>query len=302
MRICVIINPRAGTADQAAAVIERFAGRQDGMIYETSSAGHARQLAQAAAQAGCDLVIAVGGDGTINEVVNGLAVNLAGVTLGIIPLGTGNDLARTLAIPLDPVEALDVIEQRRERRIDLINVKSYETNTYCVNVAAGGFSGQVDEVLNEDIKATWGPLAYLVSAASVLPDLTGYETTVAYEDEAPRRVDALSIIVANGRTAGGGLRVAPQANPEDGLLDVVIVRYSSLLNLAGVAARLLAGNYLDSDVVVHKQVRRLSIASRPGMWFNIDGELLTKEPVIFAVQPQALRVLVGPDYMPTPAA
>ncbi|GIV98282.1 MAG: diacylglycerol kinase [Herpetosiphonaceae bacterium] len=283
-------------------MIERFAGRQDGMIYETSSAGHARQLAQAAAQAGCDLVIAVGGDGTINEVVNGLAVNLAGVTLGIIPLGTGNDLARTLAIPLDPVEALDVIEQRRERRIDLINVKSYETNTYCVNVAAGGFSGQVDEVLNEDIKATWGPLAYLVSAASVLPDLTGYETTVAYEDEAPRRVDALSIIVANGRTAGGGLRVAPQANPEDGLLDVVIVRYSSLLNLAGVAARLLAGNYLDSDVVVHKQVRRLSIASRPGMWFNIDGELLTKEPVIFAVQPQALRVLVGPDYMPTPAA
>lgn len=302
MRICVIINPRAGTADQAAAVIERFAGRQDGMIYETSSAGHARQLAQAAAQAGCDLVIAVGGDGTINEVVNGLAVNLAGVTLGIIPLGTGNDLARTLAIPLDPVEALDVIEQRRERRIDLINVKSYETNTYCVNVAAGGFSGQVDEVLNEDIKATWGPLAYLVSAASVLPDLTGYETTVAYEDEAPRRVDALSIIVANGRTAGGGLRVAPQSNPEDGLLDVVIVRYSSLLNLAGVAARLLAGNYLDSDEVVHKQVRRLSIASRPGMWFNIDGELLTKEPVTFTVQPQALRVLVGPDYTPAPTA
>src|SRR5439155_24213469 len=107
-------------------------------------------------------------------------------------------------------------------------------------------------------------------------------------------------LVANGRPAGGGLRVAPGANPEDGLLDVVTVRYGPLLDLTAVGARLLAGNYLDSDSVRHQTARRVEVVSTPGMWFSIDGEPLMQEAITFTVLPRALRVLVGADYRPVP--
>jgi diacylglycerol kinase (ATP) len=181
-----------------------------------------------------------------------------------------------------------------------MKIESADAMAYGINVAAGGFSGQVGETLTEELKATWGPLAYLIGAAKVLPDLAGYETTIAWEDSPPERVQALNIVVANGRTAGGGIPVAPPANPEDGWLDVVVVRYGSAVELMGVAARLLAGNYLTSERVFHRQARRVRIASRPGMWFNVDGELLTNEPVTISVLPQALRVVVGPTYAPNP--
>jgi diacylglycerol kinase (ATP) len=251
-------------------------------------------------RAGYELIVAAGGDGTINEVVNGLAAASAHATLGIIPLGTGNDLARTLAIPSDPLEALALLTRGPVRVIDLMKIESADATAYGINVAAGGFSGQVDEVLTEELKATWGPLAYLIGAARVLPDLTGYETSIAWEDGPPERVEALNVVVANGRTVGGGIPVAPSANPEDGRLDVVVVRYGSAVELLGVAARLLAGNYLTSERVFHRQVRRVRIASRPGMWFNVDGELLTNEPVTISVRPQALHVVVGPTYAPSP--
>jgi diacylglycerol kinase (ATP) len=294
------MNPKAGSAAQGAALRGVVAGRSDTIIRETRRPGEAQELAAEMFRAGYELIVAAGGDGTINEVVNGLAAASAHATLGIIPLGTGNDLARTLAIPSDPLEALALLTGGPVRVIDLMKIESADATLYGINVAAGGFSGQVDEALTEELKATWGPLAYLIGAARVLPDLTGYETTIAWEDGPPERVEALNVVVANGRTVGGGIPVAPAANPEDGWLDVVVVRDGPVVELMGVAAWLLAGNYLTSERVLHRRVRRVRIASRPGMWFNIDGELLTNEPVTISVLPQALRVVVGTTYAPNP--
>jgi diacylglycerol kinase (ATP) len=302
MKTCIITNPNAGSAEQGEALREAVAGRSDMIIRETRRPREARELAAEVLRSGYELIVAAGGDGTINEVVNGLAADFAQATLGIIPLGTGNDLARTLALPDDPLEALALLTEGPVRPIDLIKIESTDAMVYGINVAAGGFSGQVDEVLTDELKETWGPLAYLIGAVSVFPDLAGYETTIAWEDSPFERVEALNVIVANGRTVAGGFRVAPTANPEDGLLDVVVVRYGSVVDLVGVAARLLAGNYLNSEQVLHRRARRVRITSRPGMWFNIDGELLTKEPITFTVQPQALRVVVGPAYTPSPEA
>jgi diacylglycerol kinase (ATP) len=300
VRTCILMNPKAGSAVQGAALRGAVAGRSDTIIRETRRPGEARELAAEMLRAGYELIVAAGGDGTINEVVNGLAAASAHATLGIIPLGTGNDLARTLAIPSDPLEALALLTRGPVRVIDLMKTESADATVYGINVASGGFSGQVDEVLTEELKVTWGPLAYLIGAARVLPDLTGYETTIAWEGGSPERVEALNVIVANGRTVGGGIPVAPSANPEDGQLDVVVVHYGSAVELVGVAARLLAGNYLTSERVFHRQVRRVRIASRPGMWFNVDGELLTNEPVTISVLPQTQRVVVGPTYAPNP--
>ena len=300
MRTCILTNPNAGSAALGAALRGAVAGRSDTIIRETRRPGEARALAAEMFRAGYELIVAAGGDGTINEVVNGLAADAAHATLGIIPLGTGNDLARTLAIPSDPLEALALLTQGPVRPIDLMKIESADAMAYGINVAAGGFSGQVGEALTGALKATWGPLAYLIGAASVLPDLTGYETTIAWEDGPSERVEALNIVVANGRTVAGGFPVAPSANPEDGYLDVVVVRYGSAVELLGVAARLMAGNYLASERVFHRHVRRVHIASSPGMWFNVDGELLTNEPVTISVLPQTQRVVVGPTYAPNP--
>jgi diacylglycerol kinase (ATP) len=183
-----------------------------------------------------------------------------------------------------------VLTGGEERTLDLFRAEMEGQVRYGINVAAGGFSGQVDEKLTEEMKATWGPLAYVRGAMSVLPDLTGYDTAIAWDDGELERAEVLNIIVANGRTCAGGMAVAPQADPADGLLDVVVVRYGSLLDLAKVAAMLVTGDYLEHEGVTLRRARKLRVASRPGMWFNVDGELLGNAPISFEVLPQALRV------------
>jgi diacylglycerol kinase (ATP) len=279
MKIYIILNPNAGSAAQAEALREAIQADPALTLWETERATQA---------------------GTINEVINGLASNFSQARLGILPLGTGNDLARTLALPPDPQEALRLLKAGPTSTLDVMQVKTTGGVTYGINVAAGGFTGQMNELMTDELKASWGPLAYLRGAVSVLPNLTDYETFISWDDGTEGRIAAFNIIVANGRTAAGGFMVAPTANPEDGLLDVVIVQSGSLLDLAGVAARLLVGNYVDSDIVLHRQARQVRVAARPGMWFNIDGELLTKDPVTFTVLPQVLQVVVGTAYTPEP--
>jgi diacylglycerol kinase (ATP) len=279
-----------------------LAGRRDVVVCAPRGPEQMAAVTAEALRDGCDTLVAAGGDGTIHAAVNALAPDFDRVCLGVLPLGTGNDFARTLALPTDPLEALAVALGGPERRLDVIRVETPTRTFWCVNVAAGGFTGQMQEALTDDVKAWWGPLAYVRGAASVLPNLTGYQTSLCIDDGPLHQVEALNVIVANGRSAGGGLHVAPRANPEDGLLDLVVVRYAPVLDLTAVAALLLTGDYLDSDQVQHQTARRVRVAATPGMWFSIDGELLTNEPVTFTVVPRALRVRVGPPYSPEPPA
>lgn len=302
MPTCIILNARAGAAEAAAGLRRALAGRPDVRLCEPSSADEVRGCVAAALAAGCDTVVAAGGDGTAHAVVNALAADFGRARLGVLPLGTGNDLCRTLAVPADPLAALAVLDAGTERRLDVLRADLAGQTLYCVNVAAGGFTGQMQELLTDEVKAWWGPLAYLRGAVSVLPNLTGYHTTLRLDDGVVERIDTLNVLVANARFAGGGLPVAPRANPEDGLLDLITVCYRPLLDLTGIAALLLAGDYLSSDYVIHQRARRVHLASRPAMWFSIDGELLSSATATFTVRPGALRVLVGPDYAPEPAA
>ena len=285
----VIVNALAGSArelDEGKLIARGYA------VHHTRGQGDAAVLARELALAGCPLVIAAGGDGTASEVARGLIPLRTETRFGLLPLGTGNDLARTLGIPLNDVDAaLDLIDGGRERAMDAIAVEPADSvRTYAVNVAAGGFSGQVDEMLTPELKARWGPLAYLWSAAKVLPDLTDYRTTLSFDDGAAEQVHALNVIVANARSCGGGWAVAPTADPEDGLLDVVVVRYGSALDLARVAVRLAGGDYMDE--VIHRRARAVTIEANPPMWFNVDGELVSRAAITFRVVPRALRVLV----------
>jgi diacylglycerol kinase (ATP) len=302
MKRCLLYNPAAGAADTT----ERLAALSGFTLMQSQTPEEMDALVARACDEGYELIIAAGGDGTVNRVVHALMLQQKRPILAIVPMGTGNDLARTLAIGLDdPLDAIQAIERGDARRIDLIQVRFGEASEprYCVNVAAGGFTGQMNEVMTDELKQTWGPLAYLRGAVKVLPDLQDYHTTVSYDGgSVSHEVLALNIIVANGRTAGGGTPVAPCASLEDGALDVVIVRKGTTAELAGVAARLLAaGDYRDSELVTHRRATQVAVRSTPGMWFNIDGELIGNQPASFSIIPKALRVIVGADYQPQPS-
>ena len=296
MRVFVVFNPRAGSIHKADALRALLTARPDTVVVEPDSPEETQRQAARANEEGYDWIVAAGGDGTVHAVVNGLAPDFARSRLVVLPLGTGNDLRRTLGIPDDPLEALQLLDGGSERLIDVFRVETSTRCFYGVNTASGGFSGQLQEALTDEMKAAWGPLAYLRGAAAVLPDLTNYQTTLRLDDGPPESVEALNVIVANGRYAAHGWNVASQANPEDGLLDVVVVRYGPLLDLTAVAAQLLTGDYLQSDQVTSRRARRVQVESRPGMWFSVDGELIGDEPVTFTVAPHALRVVVGPGY------
>ena len=264
--------------------------------------------AEDAAREGVGLVVAAGGDGTIHAVANGLlrtgreAEDLP--TLGVLPTGTGNDLARTLSLPLDTpcADTLDLLENGERRLIDAIHVRSGDGSLFAINACSGGFTGQIDEAMTPELKETWGPLAYAIGTVKALPNIEDYHTTLAWEHERPHRVHAFNVLVANGRTIGGGTPVAPGASLEDGLLDVVVVREGGALDLARLTARAYTtGDYTEDDKVIHRRVRRVRVESHPGMWFNVDGDLHSNDPVTFEVVPGALRVVVGPGYEAYPA-
>lgn len=300
MNACVIVNPKAGTAGERE-WLEVISTRVKCEIRETRASGEAMRFAKDAPGRGFDTLIAAGGDGTIHEVINGMMQGGSdAMRLGIIPLGTGNDFVRTLAVPDDPVEAIATIEQGREATIDLMKVRIAGRMLYAGNVAAGGFTGQMNDAMTPEMKQTWGPLAYLRGALEVLPDLTSYETYMRVNDGPAGIVTAYNIIIANCRTAGGGIVVAPRANPEDGLLDIVVIHAGTLAEMAAVGARLLAGDYTESDSVTHRRARKAVIWSRPGMWFNVDGELISNEPIEIEIAPKRLRVIVGEGYRATP--
>lgn len=292
MNTCVILNPGAGTARDIDAVKSGLKRLGDPKIYLTDQPGAAQTLARQARENGCELIIAAGGDGTINEVVNGLAPNFEDVCLGVLPLGTGNDFVRSINVPCELDAALDVLATQQTQSIDVVRVTS-DDERYFINVSAGGFSGLVDEKLTAEMKRTWGPLAYLRSAAMALPDLTDYHTSVTFDDEEQQEIKVYNIVVANARYVAGGIPIAPQAYPDDGLVDVLIIPVASMSQLAFLVPQILLGQHLDNDLLIFRRARKVRVDSRPRMWFNADGELVGNEPSTFDVLPLALRVIVG---------
>jgi diacylglycerol kinase (ATP) len=250
------------------------------------------------------LLIVAGGDGTVNDVVNGLgrAGFPEGVTLGILPAGTGNDLAATLCIPEDPELAEDVIRQNRMRTLDVARVRSEGIGErFFVNVATGGLGAEISSVNDEELKKRWGKLSYLRASLEVARDFEVRELTL-YLDGEGHQVEAVNVAVGNCRYTGGGWPATPKANPEDGLLDVVVIETLGAGELFNLAPAVLAeSSYLDKEGVLFVRAKEIRIETRPpGLEFTADGEVIGNEPAQFSVLPQTLKVIVGPEYVPEP--
>ena len=289
---CVILNPTAGSVKDIDPLIERLRSLPATTVKVTSKRGSAGRFARTAIKSGCDLIVAAGGDGTLNEVINGIGERAGQVRIGLIPLGTGNDFARTLELPNDVDQCIELILAGRTRAIDLVRITSDRTR-YFVNVSAGGFSGLVDEKLTPQMKSTWGPLAYIRGAAAALPELRAYLTRIALDDKETLSESLYNVIVGNGRFVAGGIPISPEAVPDDGLLDLVLIPERPVADLALLAPQILMGNHLSNASIIYRRAARISVNSKPGMWFNVDGELVGNEPAVFEVLPRALQFVVG---------
>jgi YegS/Rv2252/BmrU family lipid kinase len=258
-----------------------------GEILLTQRAGHAHDLALEAAASGADLVIAWGGDGTINEVGRALVQRGAGGSptpaLGIIPGGSGNGLARALGIPFDPAQAIEHVLDARPRRVDAGELG----DRLFFNVAGIGLDAHVAALVSTRVHHR-GLLPYL---KAITGDLLRYDP-VAYSIEADNRATqprALVLAFANSKQWGFGAQIAPGANLEDGLLDFIVVEDRGLLGNMMRVPSLFLGRIDRQRGIETRQIREVTIRSREAMVFHVDGEAVQGSDTLVArVHPGAL--------------
>jgi diacylglycerol kinase (ATP) len=285
--IALLTNPTAGRgrgARTAAIALPRL--REAGFAVRHLAgrdADDARELARACVRDGVEALVVCGGDGMVHLAVQELAGTAT--SLGIIPAGTGNDVARYLGIPRnDPQRAADVVVGSRVRAIDLARTGP----TYFVTVLAAGFDSKVNERANA---MTWprGQMRYNLATLAELRVFEPLPYTLELDEEV-RRCEAMLVAVGNGPSFGGGLRITEGARIDDGLLDVVVIKPMSKRMLVRSYPRLYNGTITAIPQYEHHRVRRVTVAA-PGVVAYADGERLGSLPLTVDVAPKTLRVL-----------
>ena len=217
-----------------------------------------------------DLIVVAGGDGTLNCTVNAISDRLDDVTLAVVPLGTGNDFARTLELPEDPLAAADAIADGVERQVDVCRAATKRVQRLFLNACMGGFPVEVNRAIDEDVKRRLGPLAFWVGGAKAAARLPRFEVTIGDE----RFDDVIAVGVGSGKTAGGGIPVFPSADPADGALECCVMHASTVLEAGRLAAKVRSGEHVDLDNVVTRSASSLEVAAEPELEFNVDGDLV----------------------------
>jgi diacylglycerol kinase (ATP) len=230
-----------------------------------------------------DCVVIAGGDGTLNAAAPGLL--RTGLPLGIVPAGTANDLARTLGIPDDPVEALDIIARAEERRVDVGRVN----DQLFFNVASIGLSVALARAMSRETKRRLGRLSYALAALRVVTRARPFSALIVSEGEVAR-VRTFQVAVGNGRYYGGGNAVEKSAEIDDGHLDLYSLEIDNLWKLAWIARSFRAGEHGAFREVRAVRGRNFEIHTSRPRRVNADGEILTTTPAKFSVVPRAIRV------------
>jgi diacylglycerol kinase (ATP) len=259
----------------------------------STASGDAELLAREALEQGHRRFVAAGGDGTINGVLNGIATRLPEVEFGVLPLGTGNDLAASLGLKVPPTEAIDILEAWRVRPVDLVRVRCEGRERLMLNGSAGGFVQEVGAATDQESKrGILGPLAYMLTAVISVTEMTPYRLKVSL-DGAEQPLEGIAAIVSNGRTLGGGVPVNPRAAMDDGLAEVMVIPEMPLTDLALLGMSVVNGSHTEDKAVFLGRASRVQITSDPPMPFNADGEAVGATPVEYEVLPRALRIVVG---------
>jgi len=256
----------------------------------THDRGSATELAAEVRSAGYDVVVSVGGDGTIQEVVNGL-VDTEGncpTPLGVIPGGTGNDFSKMLGYPREPLAALEVVLGGRVRALDLGRYGS----RYFINIAGVGFDAEVAAFLNRRPKRLPAVLTYLYGVLVMLTRYRPAPLEVALDGMTITQ-NCLLVSVCNGHSHAGGMKMCPEAQPDDGTLDICVVGDVGPLETIMLLPKVFSGRHtLHSKVKTYK-TDRIAIRSPRQLFVQADGEILGRLPADFEVLPGALKVIAA---------
>lgn len=261
--------------------------------------GEITDLALAAAQSGADLIVAVGGDGTVNETVNGLmrADPDERPDLAVIPRGTGTDFVRTFKIPTDVEKAADIAVNGSVTKLDVGKV-SYRTwggsteEAYFANAGGAGISGAIAKRANATSKVLGGKVSFLWAVLAVYSGWAADEIEVDLDGET-RRATMLEVLVTNAQYVAGGMWVAPDADPGDGILDVILVGDLTTKELLPTLAKVYRGKHFPNPKLELVRAKRVAVDGASSLPIQLDGEQPGTTPAVFEVVPGAIRLRSG---------
>ena len=289
MKVLLITNPASGGAakhdrDEIFGAL-RAIGPVESL--EPSSLDDFPTEVQAAGR-GVDLVVTAGGDGTFNCTVNALYDRLDELTLALIPMGTGNDLARTLGLGTDPVDVARALDAASERPLDVGRASGAGAERFFVNACMGGFPVQVDEALDDGEKESLGAAAFVWGGVKALADLD--RSTVWLAGRKVR--DCVAAGVGNGKSAGGGIEIWPDADPTDGVLEGCALPAAGPAELMKLGAALKLGDHRNLSGVTTTRGASIRIEAEPAIEVNVDGEVIgLRTPASFEIAATA-KILV----------
>lgn len=292
----IIFNPtaRGDKARQLKGLLEDLA--REAELRPTRCAGDASVLAAEAVAAGFSTIVAAGGDGTVNEVLNGLAGAQAGLNrarLAVLPLGTVNVFAKELGIPEDPRIAWSHIRTGKERLLDLpeasFTAESRTIRRHFIQLAGAGLDSRAISLMRWEEKKRFGRIAYGLAG---LRALRGRLPRVEVELGDGRRDSGELVLLGNGRLYGGRWPMFPRADMTDGQVDILVVPRVNLLRVLGIVWSLQMGRFAEYGSVRHYQASRFTLRSDLPCEFELEGDNVGFVPVSVAVRPQVLRVVV----------
>lgn len=258
--------------------------------HATKGPDDATQEASRAVTRGYDAIIAAGGDGTIYEVVNGMAGHKARPTLGIIPCGTTNDLARALGIPKSVTRSCGIIKQGKKRKIDLGKIN----DRYFINIAGGGSLTDLTYEVPSKLKTMLGQLAYYVKGLEKLPSLHPIRVKLENRKGVLLDEEIMIFLIANSRSVGGFEKLAPDANLSDGKLDVIVVKKANIADIIRLATQAIRGEHIKDPLVAYFQTDYLKATPLGAelVQLNLDGELGGQLPCVVEALPGHIEMFV----------
>ncbi|GIN23005.1 MAG TPA: diacylglycerol kinase [Bacillus bacterium] len=270
-RARIIYNPTAGREifkRRIADVLQKLeiAGFE-ASCHATTGAGDAAAAARTAVERKYDVVICSGGDGTINEVVNGLAEQEYRPKLGIIPTGTTNDFARALHIPRDIDAAVDIITAGETIPVDIGRMNDH----YFINIAGGGKLTELTYEVPAKMKTVLGQLAYYLKGMEMLPSIRSTDVSIEYDGKLFEG-EIMLFLVALTNSVGGFEKLAPDASINDGLFSLLILKKTNLAEFIRVASLALRGEHIDDPHVIYSKANHIKVKSKEKVQLNIDGE------------------------------
>lgn len=272
-RARLIYNPTSGREEmkkRLADILQRLdQGGIEASCHATTGEGDATREAELAIERGYDMIIAAGGDGTLYEVINGMAERDNRPPLGVFPLGTTNDFARALGIPRQWEDYVDLVIQQQTRPLDL----GKANDRYFINIAGGGSLTELTYEVPSRLKTMIGQLAYYMKGIEKMASLSPQELIIRANGQEEIHDEFMLFLIANTNSVGGFEKLAPGATIDDGLFDVIGVRKCNLADMIRLVTLALRGEHLNDKKVVHFQTDHMEVNSPGYVQLNLDGEL-----------------------------